>query len=85
MADLSKYVFPTMCMSVEIKKDPKDAQWLFLEIVCHKIQNGRYDTDVRVMDENGDLVALSKHVSVMAEMKRTKASKITVGDEFAKL
>ncbi|RAO73554.1 uncharacterized protein BHQ10_009566 [Talaromyces amestolkiae] len=85
MADLSKYVFPTMCMSVEIKKDPKDAEWLFLEIVCHKIQNGRYDTDVRVMDENGDLVALSKHVSVMAEMKRTKASKITVGDEFAKL
>ncbi|KUL84862.1 hypothetical protein ZTR_08250 [Talaromyces verruculosus] len=73
MADLSKYVFPTMCMSVEIKKDPKDAEWLFQEIVCHKIQNGRYDTDVRVLDENGDLVALSKHVSIMAEMKRTKA------------
>lgn len=85
MSDLSKYVFPTLCMSIEIKKDPKNAEWLFTEIVCHKIHNGRWDTDVRVLDEQGELVALSKHVSVMAEMTRTKASKITVGDEFAKL
>lgn len=85
MADLSKYVFPTMCMSVEIKKNIKDAEWLFLEIVCHDIKNGRYDTNVRVLDESGDLVALSKHVSVMAEMKRIRTTKITVGEGYSKL
>lgn len=85
MADASKYVFPTLCMSIEIKKNPNNAEWLFLEIVCHSIHNGRFDTDVRVLDENGDLVALSKHVSVMSDMTRTKTSKMTIGEDFSKL
>jgi hypothetical protein len=85
MADASKYVFPTLCMSIEIKKNPNNAEWLFLEILCHSIHNGRFDTDVRVLDENGDLVALSKHVSVMSDMTRTKTSKMTIGEDFSKL
>lgn len=58
---------PTLSLSLEIKKDPKDAKWLFLRIRAHKIQNGRFDTDVYVMDESGDLVALSRHVSLHVE------------------
>ncbi|CRG91961.1 hypothetical protein PISL3812_09015 [Talaromyces islandicus] len=85
MADLSKFVFPTLCMSIEIKKNPNNADWLFLELLCHSIHNGRFDTDVRVLDENGELVALSKHVSVMADMTRTKTNKMTIGEDFSKL
>lgn len=85
MADVSKYVFPTLCMSIEIKKNPNNAEWLFLEILCHSIRNGRFDTDVRVLDENGELVALSKHVSAMADMTRTKTNKMTIGENFSKL
>ncbi|KAH8693566.1 thioesterase-like superfamily-domain-containing protein [Talaromyces proteolyticus] len=85
MADASKYLFPTLCMSVEVKKDPGNAEWLFLEVITHKIHNGRFDSDVRVLDENGDLVALSKHVSAIADVKRTKTTKITIGEEFSKL
>jgi hypothetical protein len=51
-------------MATEIKKDPKGAEWLFLRIKTHKIKNGRFDTDIWVLDEEGDLVALSKHVSL---------------------
>jgi hypothetical protein len=61
--------YPTLCMSSEIKKDPKGAKWLFMRITTHAIKNGRFDTDIYVVDEEGDLVALSKHVSLMKEAK----------------
>jgi hypothetical protein len=53
-------------MNTEIKKDPKGAEWLFVRTKAHKIKNGRFDTDVWVLDEEGDLVALSKHVSLIS-------------------
>jgi acyl-CoA thioesterase len=51
-------------MATEIKKDPRDSKWLFLQIKTHSIKSGRFDTDVTVVDEEGELVALSKHVSL---------------------
>jgi archaeosine-15-forming tRNA-guanine transglycosylase len=61
--------YPTLCMSSEIKKDPKGTKWLFMKITAHEIKNGRFDTDVYVVDEEGELVALSKHVSLITEVK----------------
>ena len=56
-------------MTTEIKKDPKGAKWLFLKLVTRKISNGRFDTDCYLVDEEGDLVALSKHVSLVNERR----------------
>jgi hypothetical protein len=60
----SGVLYPTLSITTEIKNDPKGAKWLFMRIETHEIRNGRFDTNVVVVDENGDLIALSKHVSL---------------------
>lgn len=64
-------------MSIEIKKDPGNATWFFVEVVCNQIKNGRFDQEVHVLDEEGDLVALSKHVSTAVELRRRNPDNIT--------
>jgi hypothetical protein len=61
--------YPTLNISIEVKKDPKDSKWLFSRVRSNQISNGRFDTDVCIVDEGGDLVALSRHVSVILERK----------------
>lgn len=85
MADLQKYLFPTLSLSLEIKKDPNNAEWLLMDIETCKIQNGRWDTHVRILDESGDLVALSKSVSTMTAIDRIKTGKAKIGDDTSKL
>ena len=59
--------YPTVSMATEIKKDPKGAKWLFMRMRAHRILNGRFDTEVQVVDEEGDLVVLGKHVSIVMD------------------
>ena len=54
---------------MEIKRDPKGKQWLFLRLVTRKISNGRFDTSCYLVDEDGDLVALCNHVSLINERR----------------
>lgn len=77
MEDLKTITYPTVCLSIEVKKDPKDAEWLFVRIRSHQIKNGRFDQDVTVLDEKGDLVALSKHVCTAIEIKQRNPEKVT--------
>ena len=60
---------PTLSMVTEIKKDPKDSKWLFMKVRAHQIKNGRFDTEVTIVDEDGELVALSRHVSLVLARK----------------
>lgn len=85
--DLKQYVYPTLCMSIEVKKDPGCATWLFTEVICNKIQNGRFDQEVHVLDEEGDLVALSKHVCSAVPLKRRNPKNNTpqAGEDSSKL
>ena len=59
--------FPTLSMSLEIKRDPKGCKYIFLKLVTYEIRNGRFDTDVFAYDEKGGLVALARHVSLFLE------------------
>lgn len=77
LADLQTHIYPTACLSVEVKKDPREAEWLFMRIRSHKIVNGRFDEEVQVVDEGGDLVALSKHVCLSVEQRRRDPRKMT--------
>jgi hypothetical protein len=72
--DLATAKIPTLCLSIDIKKDPKGAKWLFRRIESLKVANGRFDTVVHIVDESGDLVAFSKHVSLIYDKKGTRAS-----------
>ena len=56
-----------MSMTTEIKKVPKGAKFLFMRARANSIENGRYDWEVHLVDESGELVALSKHTAVVFE------------------
>jgi hypothetical protein len=77
LEDLKAIVYPMVCCTIEVKKDPKHAEWLFMKIRSHQIANGRYDQWVEVVDESGDLVALAKHVCTAVEIRRRKKEKMT--------
>ena len=66
--------YPTMSMSLEVKKGLADGkpgwEWLFLRLESHQIRNGRMDIDVVVLDEEGELVALSRHVALIVPSER---------------
>jgi hypothetical protein len=41
------------------------------------IQNGRFDIEVVILDETGDIVALSHHVALAVSAERNDAKRVT--------
>jgi len=56
-----------MSMTTEIKKVPKGAKWLYMRARANVIKDGRYDLEVHILDQSGELVALSKHIGMVFE------------------
>jgi acyl-CoA thioesterase len=54
-------------MTTEIKKVPKGAKWLFMRARVNVIKNGRFDLEIHLIDESGELVAICKHAAVVVE------------------
>ena len=59
-------------MSLDIKRDPKGSKHIFLRLVTYTVRNGRFDTNVFAYDEEGELVALARHVSLVREPKERR-------------
>jgi hypothetical protein len=65
--------YPTLSYNLEVKKAPPSErgwQWLFLRIEMRQVKCGRFDLDVVILDEDGDLVALSKHTALIVSAAR---------------
>ena len=86
--------YPTILLNLEIKKvfPPEGVEWLFVRVRAKQIKNGRMDLEVVIMDADGDLVALSQHVSLVlgaernvAERGKGGSEKDTLGKEKTKL
>lgn len=69
-------------MTMETKKDPKGLKWVFMRARALKIENGRFDTLVYVCDEEGDLLAFAKHVSLIVEGEFLAENPEKVGKVF---
>ncbi|CAJ2512653.1 Uu.00g007720.m01.CDS01 [Anthostomella pinea] len=71
--------FPTLLLNLDIKKalPPGGAEWLFVRVQSKQIRNGRYDYEVVVRDEAGELVALSHHIALVVDGRRNTAKRIT--------
>lgn len=54
-------------MVTEIKRDPKGCKWLFSRIEAKEIRNRRFNTHITVLNKDGELVAMSKYVSLVLE------------------
>ncbi|KAI9370489.1 thioesterase-like superfamily-domain-containing protein [Aspergillus egyptiacus] len=68
----AKYWFPTVTLSIDFKKRlPGDGEeWLYSRIVTKEVRDGRTDLDVVILDEKGEIVALSTQVGLVVSASR---------------
>ncbi|KAI0509277.1 thioesterase-like superfamily-domain-containing protein [Xylaria bambusicola] len=73
--------FPTLTLNLDIKKTlpPEGVEWLHVRVQTKHIKNGRYDYEVVVFDQSGDIVALSHHVAMVLDGTRNTAKRVTGG------
>jgi acyl-CoA thioesterase len=71
------YGYPTLSMSMEIKQDPKGAEWLFVRIKTDELLNGRYASDVSVLNEEGELVAVARIMGLVVKMSQREKVGVT--------
>lgn len=71
-----KFWYPTLLLNLDVKKSlPEEGvEWLFARVDTKQIKNGRMDIDLVIMDEEGDVVALSTHVALAVDVGRNTKS-----------
>lgn len=73
------YWYPTLTLNLDVKKllPEEGVEWLFVRIQAKSIENGRFDLLVHVLDEHGNLIALSHHAALAVDSSRntTRAKK----------
>ena len=69
--------YPTVLLNLDIKKalPPEGVEWLFARVRAKQVKNGRYDLEVIIMDEYGELVALSNHIVMVMDASRNLAKR----------
>ena len=71
--------YPTLLLNLDVKKvlPEEGVDWLFVRVAAKAIKNGRMDLEVVILDEGGDIVALSHHVSLAVGSERNLAKRST--------
>ncbi|KAI9053472.1 hypothetical protein LZ554_002430 [Drepanopeziza brunnea f. sp. 'monogermtubi'] len=69
-----KLWYPTVLLNVDVKKalPEEGVEWLFSRTAIKQIKNGRMDLELVVMDEAGEIVALSHHIVLAAAVGSEK-------------
>ncbi|KAL2129557.1 hypothetical protein VTI74DRAFT_7606 [Chaetomium olivicolor] len=82
----TRFWYPTVVLNLEVKKalPEEGVEWLQLRIQSKQIKNGRFDLEVLLLDEQGDLVAISNHVNLVLGSERNTADRSTSGDRAKK-
>jgi hypothetical protein len=70
--------FPTLSYGMEVKSAPPAGgwEWLFLRVDMGICKNGRHDYDVVIADEQGEVVAISRHTTLILSADRNHKSKV---------
>lgn len=73
----AKLWYPTLLLNLDVKKalPAEGVEFLFTRVQAKRIQNGRVDLEVVIMDEGGDVVALSHHVALIVDAERNTAER----------
>ena len=77
----AKFWYPSVIINLEVKKAlPEEGlEWLQLRVQSKQVRNGRLDLEVLLLDEHGDLVALSNHVNLILGSERNLAKRTRTG------
>ncbi|KAK8002957.1 hypothetical protein PG989_002676 [Apiospora arundinis] len=81
---LAKFWYPTLLLNLDIKKalPAEGVEWLFVRVRAKQIRNGRQDLEVVILDQQGDIVALSHHVALVLDAKRNTAKRRSVDSKM---
>jgi acyl-coenzyme A thioesterase PaaI-like protein len=60
IAGFTAFRYPTLSMTLEIKRQVKDLEWLFVRIVMRGVEDGRANTDVLIISKTGQLMAVCR-------------------------
>jgi acyl-Coa thioesterase superfamily protein/acyl-CoA thioesterase superfamily protein len=73
----ARFWYPTVVLNLDIKKalPAEGVKWLFCRTRSKQIRKGRLDIEVVIMDEAGELVALSHHVTLVLSASRNLAAR----------
>ena len=68
----AKYWYPTLVLNLDVKKllPEEGVELLFVRVQAKVVRNGRFDLDVSVWDEDGEMVATSQHASLVLDAAR---------------
>ncbi|KIX95999.1 uncharacterized protein Z520_08254 [Fonsecaea multimorphosa CBS 102226] len=68
----AKFWYPTLVLNLDVKKllPEEGVEWLFVRVMAKAISNGRFDLNIEVWDEAGQLVASSTHASLIVDASR---------------
>jgi Thioesterase-like superfamily len=74
---LAKFWYPTVVLNLDVKKalPEEGVEWLYARSSSKVIRNGRLDIEVVIMDESGEIVALSHHVTLVLDAARNLAQR----------
>ncbi|KAI9868600.1 MAG: hypothetical protein M1813_004450 [Trichoglossum hirsutum] len=74
----SAHWYPTLVINLDIKKSlpAEGVELLFVRVRTKGVKNGRLDAEVIIMDEQGDIVALSHHVCLAVGVERNLANRM---------
>lgn len=80
------YWYPTLVLNLDVKKllPEEGVEWLFVRVRAKTIKNGRFDLDIEVWDEAGDLVATSVHAALVVDAARNLAGRTVSSTAKAK-
>ncbi|KAL2824596.1 thioesterase-like superfamily-domain-containing protein [Aspergillus cavernicola] len=64
--------FPTVTLCIDLKKrlPGTGVEWLYSRVVTKAVNDGRTDLDVTILDEKGEVVALSTQVGLVVSASR---------------
>lgn len=73
-----KFWYPTVLLNIDFKKALPDegVEWLFLRVRAKRIQNGRMDYEIVVLDEARDVIAVSNHINLILGTDRNLAPRM---------
>jgi hypothetical protein len=66
-------------LNLDVKKSLPEGgvEWLFVRVATKQIKNGRMDLEITILDEAGEIVALSHHVALAVPAERNIAKRKT--------
>ncbi|KAI1504528.1 thioesterase-like superfamily-domain-containing protein [Biscogniauxia marginata] len=71
--------YPTLVLNLDVKKalPPEGVEWLFVRLEAKQVRNGRQDYEIVILDETGEIVALSHHVAMVLSGEKNLAKRRT--------